>query len=547
MATRDIVPNNNNEGNLGTTLKRWLKGWFADIFVSGNITDGVNSVTVADLVGSFTADNSNSTSGVFDGAVLSINATTSLFDISAGTGQIVDPATIPVPIPTPITISSAVGVAITTIGNDFTFVLITNAGAVLQQSTSPTPQQLRTHILLGKINHANHTTISSVINQPTLAIGVSSGLEDLMRDGIGMINATPVLPSPATLLNISTNVGVLWKIGSNYNIDKNNPHQKAFNAYDSSVTAFPYLLSDGSIDTPLTNDVRPAIYESATGVTSAVPALKWSNQRVYITITGSLLMMYGQTTYNSEALALEFLGGENHLLPPVLTSGDAILIGIITLAENTTDLNTADALFQNASKFGEFAKGGVSVTATTLQGAYNNSTPLAEILTDVTNGSLTVRNGTALADTLFVYEGKNEAGTTTFSVDGNGDVVATNYNGVPLTALGSTTLFLNESGAYSTPSGGGGGTSPSLRNATATDTFATASETINCTSNTFTVNLPTATGIQGTVYTLVNSGTGVITFDANGTETINGSLTIDIKKQYVSRTVQSDGTNWIII
>ena len=95
-------------------------------------------------------------------------------------------------------------------------------------------------------------------------------------------------------------------------------------------------------------------------------------------------------------------------------------------------------------------------------------------------------------------------------------------------------------------SGGGGGTSPSLRNATATDTFSAASETIKCTANTFTVNLPTASGIQGTTYTLVNSGTGIITLDPNGIETINGSLTIDIKRQYTSRTVQSDGTNWII-
>jgi hypothetical protein len=85
-----------------------------------------------------------------------------------------------------------------------------------------------------------------------------------------------------------------------------------------------------------------------------------------------------------------------------------------------------------------------------------------------------------------------------------------------------------------------------LRNVTATDTFATANETINCTANTFTVNLPTAVGIQGTTYTLVNSGTGTITLDGNGTETINGSTTIDLA-QYTSRTVQSDNTNWIVI
>lgn len=90
---------------------------------------------------------------------------------------------------------------------------------------------------------------------------------------------------------------------------------------------------------------------------------------------------------------------------------------------------------------------------------------------------------------------------------------------------------------------GGGAT---LRNVTTTDTFATANETINCTSGTFTVNLPTAVGIQGTTYILVNSGAGTITLDPNGAETINGSLTITIATQ-ISRTVQSDGTNWIII
>ena len=88
--------------------------------------------------------------------------------------------------------------------------------------------------------------------------------------------------------------------------------------------------------------------------------------------------------------------------------------------------------------------------------------------------------------------------------------------------------------------------SHSLINTAVTTTFVNPNETINCTGGTFSVNLPTASGIQGRLYVLVNSGTGVITLDPNGAETINGNATITLA-QYISRTVQSDGTNWIII
>ena len=104
------------------------------------------------------------------------------------------------------------------------------------------------------------------------------------------------------------------------------------------------------------------------------------------------------------------------------------------------------------------------------------------------------------------------------------------------------------SGSFEGDGSGLTGVSNTIRNVSSTTTFLAAGETINCTSSgTFIVNLPTAVGIQGIEYTLVNSGTGIITLDANASETINGSLTIDLKRQYTSRTVQSDNANWVII
>ena len=92
-----------------------------------------------------------------------------------------------------------------------------------------------------------------------------------------------------------------------------------------------------------------------------------------------------------------------------------------------------------------------------------------------------------------------------------------------------------------------GSVSSSYITKTATYTITSDDYTINCTANTFTTTLPTAVGITGRIYNIKNSGTGTITIAANGTETIDGSLTAIIATQYNSITIQSTGTNWIII
>ena len=77
---------------------------------------------------------------------------------------------------------------------------------------------------------------------------------------------------------------------------------------------------------------------------------------------------------------------------------------------------------------------------------------------------------------------------------------------------------------------------------------ATATDyTIDCTANSFTVSLPTAASIAGRVYNIKNTGSGAIIVDPNGSETIDGALTYTLGAQYQCVTVQSNGTNWIIV
>lgn len=84
-------------------------------------------------------------------------------------------------------------------------------------------------------------------------------------------------------------------------------------------------------------------------------------------------------------------------------------------------------------------------------------------------------------------------------------------------------------------------------NRTSTYTIDNEDCVINCTSGTFTVTLPTAVGLEGQYFIVKNSGTGVITIDGDGSETIDGSLTFILSTRYESITVISNGLNWNII
>jgi hypothetical protein len=82
---------------------------------------------------------------------------------------------------------------------------------------------------------------------------------------------------------------------------------------------------------------------------------------------------------------------------------------------------------------------------------------------------------------------------------------------------------------------------------TTTYTATTSDYFIDCTSGTFTVNLFTAVGNTGRILIIKNSGTGTITVDPNGTQTIDGATTQTLSTQWSRVHIISDGANWKII
>jgi hypothetical protein len=80
---------------------------------------------------------------------------------------------------------------------------------------------------------------------------------------------------------------------------------------------------------------------------------------------------------------------------------------------------------------------------------------------------------------------------------------------------------------------------------TSTYTIVNSDYTIDCTSGTFTVTLPTAVGITGKMFIVKNSGAGIITIATTSSQTIDGALTI-VANQWDSFQLTSNGANWII-
>ena len=461
-------PNGYITGNTNIVLSGVISGsgttGITTTFTSGSTGNGkvvlatggtVTTLTVTDdiLMTSPSFNNSylgnkmalNSFTGLISGGYLQVNSNPALFNISGGTGQIVDYSNTAIPKIINVSWNDFVGVVPTYLSTfDISYVLITSGGTVFQTSTFPSQLQRRNNIFIGRLSHSNRTSISFANAIPDIVGDLGNNLYDFY-DALGQFNITGnVISTNGANLTFVKNAGTMFTRAYNYSLTPVAPNIVNVPA-SSTPASFAYRTQTGGTTSNVTV-IDPTKYD-VNGVVTTVPGGGGTAtiQRVFLFPGGNIRIQYGQHTYTSLANAISGLNDENFIITSSLQNL-SILIGYIVVTKNCTDLtDTTRAKIIKAARFDSGTDGG-SLSTTTLQGAYNNSTT-PEIVTDSVRGAFTLQRGSA-SDSDVVFEVSNGTGGTVSYITGQGNNFVNAITGNTFVKIGGTgSQFLKADGS----------------------------------------------------------------------------------------------------
>jgi hypothetical protein len=308
--------------------------------------------------------------GLLQGGILSTEAGTTAFSVTAGEGLILSynatTSSAPDAVITKVNWDTFTSQSLTYINSaPQTFVGISDTGALIQQTTPFTTDQYALYIPLGRILHISGATTYGIANQPRVAYGQSSWNGDFARSFGPLKLSGHVLAASGSTLSIVKTGGSAYAEGKNYSVDPNNPNvvqpssdgpviiSKIFREFVSGSDSTQVIVdTNGGIGF---TDIDPNNYNpNNAGTLTPVTPGRFTIQRVYWapnSSTNAFWVYYGSGEYNSLIEAQAgipteiFQEGTN-------TIGATILVANILVASGATDLsNPAQAQFVQGGLF----------------------------------------------------------------------------------------------------------------------------------------------------------------------------------------------------
>ena len=424
--------------NLSFTGRTVQIGHVNDNGVLGKLQLNIQNETTLGLVTAkenniLTADNSSTGLFYFTGLT---KVSSTQFSVSPVRGWIVDNTTDPInPSVLYVEYSGGTYTDLYIVTANETFVYLTSAGTISQQTTILTGQQRRQNIFLGKLGHPDRTTINLVFSQPDSSLSPVSQLRDMFSP-INLINGGVYPSTNGANLQFNTSTGDLYGLGINYISNVLEPNKLSVSG--TSPCTFQYRTQTGGTITNVTN-IDPLNWDVG-GVITPLTGTKATNQRIYLLQNGTFRVQYGQTQYNQLSAAIAGISTEQFTVFPNFRN-NAILIGILSVLSTATDLtDTSKAQFFLTSKFGESVGAAGGISTTNLQQAYNNSTE-PEILINSTLDGVSIQNGTGNSDNVTqLLQGKNTAGDLTSFIRADGLFSGSSISTPGFTANTKTTI-----------------------------------------------------------------------------------------------------------
>lgn len=350
------------------------------IHVKCKVASGTDDVTIDEIVvqvvvhGIDTTASTTTTAritestGLFTGGILTVNANPILFDVTDGSGQIVDGDVV-----TPVSWTGLTGQSVAYVGN-LTYLGI-NASGLVGFSTPWTPAQSRNHIFLGVLGHPDGINLIDVSTEPIYLGNPTNQFRDL-TSALGVLNTSGNDIGPATLLTFQKSTGTIFSYGANLVNDVKNPSIVSIPALDTSgIDTFIKVFNDASLSVG-NQSIDPDELDNGTGIGTpgSIGSNNWGSSRVFVS-KDQLLVMPPQTAHGSLSEAEAHLFAETFVVPAGITA-QATLVGYIIGRGGGTDLNDEkDAKFVQSGKFGGTSLvaggGGIGTGFTTTLGTDN--------------------------------------------------------------------------------------------------------------------------------------------------------------------------------